>query len=150
MTSTKRSLAALVLIFMAAILSIRPAKTAGDAVAVVWSEPARVYAGFDASMFETLTRERIDWNASSGFQIPEAAHAVGWLTLVYADRIEYAQVVRGRDSGDVYMIVTDSLREFVASYGGANTWHTRGMYRVSGAEWDAAVTALKMETGAQV
>lgn len=116
-------------------------------MAVVWSEPYKVYADFNGAAFEALEREPVDWNASTGFQIPEAAYAVGWLTLVYAARIEYAQVVRGRDSGNVYLIVTDSLREFVASYGGANAWHTRGMYRVSGAAWDAAVTALKQANG---
>ena len=73
----------------------------------------------------------------------EPAHAVGWLCHVYRDRFEYAQVVRGTQSGDVYLITTDSLREFVGSYGGAYTWHSRGAYRVSGDAWGAAVSALK-------
>lgn len=116
-------------------------------MAVVWSEPYRVYADFNGTPFEALEREPVDWNASTGFQIPEAAHAVGWLTLVYAARITYAQTVRGQQSGDVYLITTDSLREFQADYGGEVSWHSRGMYRVSGAAWDAAVTALKHANG---
>lgn len=116
-------------------------------MAVAWSEPYRVYAGYDASGFTALEREPVDWNADTGFQIAEPAHAVGWLTLVYAERIEYAQVVRGVETGDVYLIVTDSLREYVADYGGSEAWHSTGAYRVRGDAWDAAVSALKQANG---
>jgi hypothetical protein len=143
----KRLLAVLVLATVAALLSIVPAEAGDEAVAVVWSEPARVYASFDASPFALLAREPVTWNSSTGFQIPERAHAVGWLTLIYAERIEYMQVVRGVETGSVYLIVTESLREFVADYGGESAWHTRGMFRVSGAAWDGAVTAIKQANG---
>jgi hypothetical protein len=116
-------------------------------VAVVWSEPYRVYAGYDASGFTALEREPVDWNASTGFQITEPAQHVGWLTLVYAARIEYAQAVRGQMSGDVYCITAESLREYVADYGGSEAWHSTGAYRVRGDAWDAAVRALKQANG---
>lgn len=151
----KRLLAALALVFVVVVLSVRATDAVpfeGGAFGVVWGVPDRSYASFDSTPFTSLASERIDWNPVNGFQIPERAHHEGWLTIlyaaregdyVYASRITYAQVVRGVETGDVYLIVTDSLREFVASYGGANAWHTRGMYRVSGDAWDAAVRALK-------
>jgi hypothetical protein len=145
----KRALAAVALLLAALLLSVdatEPLPFAGAPVAVVWSEPARVYASFDASMFAGLEGERVPWNSVTGFQFGESGHAAGWLTLVYDDRIVYAQVVVGRDSGTAYLIVTDSLREFVGDYGGANTWHTRGAWHVNGDAWNAAIDALKALT----
>lgn len=115
------------LVILLLVVFISLSVRADAPTAVVWSTAERVSASFAVPV---LDMEPIEWNATSGFQILEPSFAVGWLTYVYGDRFQYARVIQGRNSGDFYLIFTDSLEEFVAGYGGANTWHSTGAYRV--------------------
>jgi hypothetical protein len=114
------------------------------AIAVVWSEPYWSEGSFDLSL-ALLEGEVVDWNSITGFKTPERTHSFGNITVVYDSYFSYAHVLLGTETGDIYLIATDSLQKFVASYGGANTWHTRGTYRVSAEAWEKALKQVKGE-----
>ncbi len=74
----------------------------------------------------TLQGEKIEWDKKIGFHIDERLQPLGWLVLAANDEAKvYVQIGRGRETNDLYLLITDDMSAYVADYGGSNSWHVR-------------------------
>ena len=80
-----------------------------------------------------LQGEKIEWDKKIGFHIDERLQPLGWLVLAANDEAKiYAQIGRGRETSDLYLLITDDMSAYVADYGGSNSWHVRcGGWRIN-------------------
>lgn len=114
-------------------------------VAITWNEPYRSYVSFDGSKLRKLEKTKVEWNSTTGFQILEPAMSFGWLIEIYDSKKMYYYALRGRNSYDVYLISTDTVREFVSDYSEISTWHSRGAFRVNGKLFDELINEIKKD-----
>lgn len=100
----------------------------------IWQdgEVLRSRAGIGAAL--AVRGDLLPFDDSFGWDLGEPNAMLGWQVLALADgTFRYALWTVGEESGDFYVYTTDSLRRYVADYGGANSWHVLcGLWKVDG------------------